>query len=59
MRQKPEVADTDESGRQHVQQESAQEFVDRQRHQTLLVLMRGIAPAESNDAIGERHESMV
>jgi hypothetical protein len=32
---KPEVADPDESRRQHVQQESAQEFVDRQSHQTL------------------------
>ena len=59
MSHQPEVADADESRRQHVQEESAQEFVDRQRHQALCVFMRGIAPAESNDAIGERHESMV
>ena len=59
MRQKPEVADTDESGRQHVQQESAQEFVDRQRHQTLFVFVSGIAPAERDRAIGECNESMV
>jgi len=29
MSHQPEVADADESRRQHVQQESAQEFVDR------------------------------
>lgn len=59
MGQKPEVADADESRWQHVQQESAQEFVDRQRHQSLLVLMSGIAPTESNDAIGKRDEAAV
>ena len=31
VRKKPEVADADESRRQHVQQESAQELVDCQR----------------------------
>ena len=53
MSQKPEVADADESRRQHVQQESAQELVDSQRHQTLLILVSN-APAESDNAIGER-----
>ena len=56
---KPEVADADESRRQHVQQESAQELVDWQRHQTLLVFVSGIAPAESNHAVGEGDEPMV
>jgi len=42
-----------------MQQESAQELVDRQRHQTLLVLVSGIAPAKSDQAIGEGDESMV
>ena len=59
MGEKPEVADADEPRRQHVQQESAQELIDRQRHQTLFVLMSGISPAESNDAIGERDEAAV
>lgn len=59
MRQKSEVTDADESRRQHVQQESAQEFANWQRHQTLFVFMSGIAPAESDHAIGERDDSMV
>ena len=59
MSQKPEVADADESRRQHVQQEATQKFVDRQRHHALPVLMSGIAPAESDHAIGECDESMV
>ena len=59
MSQKPEVADADESRRQHVQKESAQELVDSERHQTLLILVSGIAPAESDAAIGERDQAMV
>ena len=59
MRQKPEVADADESRRQHVQQESAQELASRQSHQTLFVVVSGIAPAESDHAIGQVNESMV
>ena len=42
-----------------MQQESAQELVDWQRHQTLLVFVSGIAPAKSDHAIGESNESMV
>ena len=56
---KPEVADADESRRQHVQQKSAQELVDRQSHQTFFVLVSGIAPAPRDRAIHERDESMV
>ena len=59
MRQEPEVSDADESRRQHVQQESAQELANWQRHQTLFVLVSGIAPAENDHAIGEGDESMV
>ena len=57
--QKPEVPDADESRRQHMQEKAAQKLVDRQRHQTLLVLVSGIAPAESDAAVGERDEAMV
>src|SRR5260370_30442573 len=59
MSQKSEVPDADESWRQHVQQKSAKEFINPERHQTLFVLVGGIAPAESDHAIGERNEAMV
>jgi hypothetical protein len=59
MSQKPEVADADESRRQYVKKESAQELIDSQRHQTLLIFVSGIAPAESDAAIGERDQAMV
>jgi hypothetical protein len=42
-----------------VQQEPAQEFVNRQRHQTLFVFVSGIAPAKRNHAVGKCHESMI
>jgi hypothetical protein len=54
-----EITDADESRRQHMQQESSQELVDGQRHQTLLVVVSGIAPAKSDHAIGQSDESMV
>ena len=54
-----EIADADESSRQHVQQESAQELVDGQRHQTLLAVVSGIAPAKSDHAIGKSDQPMV
>jgi len=42
-----------------MQEESSQELVDRQRYQTLLVVVSGIAPAKSDQAIGKSDESMV
>jgi len=59
MGHQPEVADADESRRQHMQQESAQELVDRQGHQTLLVVVSGITPAKRDHVIGKADESMV
>ena len=59
MGEKPKVPDADETRRQYVQQESAQELIDRQSHQPLLILVSGIAPAESDDAISERDEAAV
>ena len=59
MGQQPEMADADESRRQHVQQESAQKFVDSERHQTLLILVSGIVPAESDAAVGEGDQAVV
>jgi hypothetical protein len=52
MCHQPEVADANEPRRQNVQQESAQELVARQRHQTLFVVGSGITPAKSDHAIG-------
>jgi hypothetical protein len=59
MSHQAEITDADKSRRQHVQQESSQKLVDRQRHQTLLVVVSGIAPAKSDHAIGQGDESMV
>jgi len=62
-----EVPDTDEAARQHVQQKPAQELIDRQSQESLLVFMSGISPAERNlviyesdeTAIGDRHAMCV
>jgi hypothetical protein len=46
--QKAEVADADEALGKHVEEEAAQELLDRQGHQTLLVAMRGVSPTEGD-----------
>ena len=48
MGQKAEVADAHEARRKHVEQEAAQELLHRKGHQTLLVAVRGVSPAEGN-----------
>jgi hypothetical protein len=61
--QKAEVSDTHEAGGKHVEQEAAQELLDRQGHQTLLVAVRGVSPAKGDlvalqgdqAVIGNRH----
>jgi hypothetical protein len=61
--QKAEVADAHEARGKHVEQEAAQELLDRQGHQALLVAVRGVSPAEGNlvpregdqAVIGDRH----
>jgi hypothetical protein len=61
--QKAEVSDTHEAGGKHVEQEAAQELLDRQSHQTLLVAVRGVSPAKGDlvalqgdqAVIGNRH----
>ena len=47
------VADAVESVRQCMQQEAADEFVSRQRHDLILVVVPVIAPAEVDAAAGE------
>jgi hypothetical protein len=44
--QKAKVADAHEAGGQHMEQEAAQELLDGQGHQTLLVAVRGVSPAK-------------
>ena len=36
-----------------MEQEASQELIDSQSHEPFLVAVRGIAPAEGDDAIGE------
>ena len=63
MSQKGEMADAHEAGGKDVEQEAAQELLDRQGHQTLLIAVRGVSPAEGDlvalegdqAVIGDRH----
>lgn len=54
-----EVADADEAAWQQVQEEAAQELVDRQAHQSLLVAVCRVSPAEADVAVGESDQSAV
>src|SRR5579872_3504841 len=42
--QETKVPDADESTRQHMQQEAAQELIDGQREESLLIFVSGIPP---------------
>jgi hypothetical protein len=46
--QKAEMPDADEARGKHVEQEAAQELLDRQGHQALLVAVRGVSPAKGD-----------
>ena len=50
--EKAEVADAHETARQQVQQEAAQELIDGQSHEPLLVAVSGVAPAKAYVALG-------
>ena len=52
-----EVADAYEAAREQMLQKAPQEFVNGQRHQLLLVVMRGIEKAEGDVAVFERNEN--
>src|SRR5665213_397082 len=54
-----EVADAHEATWQQVQQEAAQELIDRQSQQSLLVGMSGVSPAEGDLALFEGDQSSV
>ena len=54
-----EVADAHEAAREQVEEETAQELIDGQGHEPLLVGVSGISPAEGDVAVGEGNESVV
>ena len=54
-----EVADAHEAARQYVEQEAAEELIDRQSHDPLAVTVCGIAPSESDFAISKSKQPVV
>ncbi|MBB5344456.1 hypothetical protein HDF10_002435 [Edaphobacter lichenicola] len=48
-----EVADADEARWEQMEQEAAEELVDRQADDSLPVAVRGVTPAEADLTIGE------
>ena len=57
--EKSEVADAHEAFGKHVQEEAAQEFIDRKSQQLLLVVVSGVTPTKSDLAIHKRNQTMV
>src|ERR1039458_9460279 len=51
-----EVADAYKARWQQMEQEAAQELMNVQGHEPLLVAMRGVAPSEGDVAIGESNQ---
>jgi hypothetical protein len=47
------VADADKPSGQEMQQEPAQEFIDRQGHRFLLIVVRGVPPSKGDLVILE------
>src|SRR6267378_5453882 len=54
-----EVPDAHETFGKHVQQEAAQEFIERKSRQLLFVVVSRIAPAKSDLPFGERDQAMI
>jgi hypothetical protein len=54
--QQAEVTDAHEAARKQVKQEAAQELIDRQSQQPLLVSMSGVSPAERDVAFRESNQ---
>jgi hypothetical protein len=57
--EKSKVTDAHEAAREQVQEEAAQELIDGQSHQTLLVAVSGVAPAKSYVVLGESNQPAV
>src|SRR6266849_935159 len=56
---KSEVADAHKTARQQVQEEAAQELIDGQSHDPLLVAVGGVAPAKGDFSVGESNQPAV
>jgi len=54
-----EVPDAHEAFRKHVQQKSAQEFIDSKSQQLLFVVVSGVAPTKSDRSRGKRDQAMI
>jgi len=57
--EKAEVADAHKAARQQVKQEAAQELFYGQGHEPLLVAVSGVAPTESDVAVGKNNQPAV
>ncbi len=57
--EKSEVADADEAAGEQVQQEAAQELVNGQGHESVLVAVSRVAPAKGDVVALQRDESVV
>jgi hypothetical protein len=53
------VTDAHETFGEHVQQEAAQELIERNRQQLLFVVVSGIAPTKGDLPVGEGDQAMV
>ena len=53
------MADADEATREHMQQEATQEFIDRQRQESLFIVVSGVSPAERDLVIQEGNEPVI
>ena len=53
------MADTDEALGEQMQQEAAQELIQRYGHQFLFIVVSRVAPTKGNLAVGKRDQSMV
>src|SRR5260370_25892786 len=54
-----EVSDAHETFGKHVQEEAAQEFIERKSQQLLFVVVSGIAPTKSDRLFGKRDQAMI
>jgi hypothetical protein len=54
-----EVSDADEAAWEQMEQEAAQELIDRQGHLPLLVAVSGIPPTKEDTIVGKSNEPVI
>src|SRR5690242_2570097 len=59
VRQEAEVADPYEAVRKHVEEEAAEEFLDSESQEALLVVVGGIAPAETDVSVCQSDQPVI